>query len=35
MRFDREMKDLLEMGMVKMGKDTEKVLIDMLSRVCE
>lgn len=35
MRFDREMKDLLKMGMVKMGKDAEKVLIDMLSRVCE
>lgn len=33
MRFDGEVEDLLEMGMVKMGKNTEKVLIDVLSRV--
>lgn len=32
-RFDGEVEDLLEMGMVKMGKNTEKVLIDVLSRV--
>lgn len=34
-RFDREVEDLLEMGMVKMSKDTEKVLIDVLGCVCE
>lgn len=34
-RFDGEVEDLLEMGMVKMGKNTEKVLIDVFGRVCK